>query len=139
LWWGKNHTQPAQSVNLIHRKVEFDGRRTSLRLEPSICGKSGADRGVDDRHEEAERLARSSAGRHHETLPPHGFGNRLCPVAVKPDGIPVDAKDARRVGVKGAVGSEIGDRGATKASGAKPAIFSLGSMAGSLKASTRLI
>jgi predicted DNA-binding ribbon-helix-helix protein len=27
---------PTQSVNLIHRKVEFDGRPTSLRLEPEF-------------------------------------------------------------------------------------------------------
>ena len=33
---GKNHMPPTQSVNLIHRKVEFDGRPTSLRLEPEF-------------------------------------------------------------------------------------------------------
>jgi predicted DNA-binding ribbon-helix-helix protein len=28
--------QPTPSTNLVHRKVEFDGRRTSLRLEPEF-------------------------------------------------------------------------------------------------------
>ena len=33
--WGKKHMPPNQS-NLIHRKIEFDGRPTSLRLEPEF-------------------------------------------------------------------------------------------------------
>src|SRR5262249_39397556 len=52
------------------------------------------------------------ASRHSEALPPDGFGDRLCLVAVKSDGMPVDAEDAGRVRVKRAVGSEIVDRGA---------------------------
>jgi len=75
-----------------------------------FAGRTRAYRRVDDRHEEAERLARSGAGRHREALPPDGFGDRLCLVAVKSDEMPVDAEDARGVGVKRAVGSEIVDR-----------------------------
>ena len=78
------------------------------RVRARFAGGARADRRIDDRHEEAERLARAGAGRHREALPPGGFGDRLRLVAVKADGLPVDAEDARRVGVKGAVGSEIG-------------------------------
>jgi hypothetical protein len=74
-----------------------------------FSGRARAYRRVDYRHKETERLARSGAGRHREALLPDGFGDRLCLVAVKSDRVPVDAEDARRVRVKRAVGSKIGD------------------------------
>ena len=88
----------------IHR-IDDDGaraRRFSGGARPNRC--------IDDRHEEAERLARAGSGRHREALPLGGLGDGLRLVAVKSDRLPVDTEYARRVRMQRSVGRQIRDR-----------------------------
>jgi hypothetical protein len=59
---------------------------------------------VNDRHEEAERLARARSRRHRKTLSPGGLRDRLRLVAMKSDRLPVDTEYARGIGEQRTIG-----------------------------------
>jgi hypothetical protein len=69
-----------------------------------------ADRRINDRCEEAERLARTGAGRNHEALSRHRFRDGLRLMPIKGDRLPVDPKDASHVGMQQSVRNQRLDR-----------------------------
>ena len=90
----------------VHR---IDHDRTRARL---FAGGACADRRIDDRDEEAERLARTGAGRDREALPRRGFRNRLRLMPVKRDRLPVDPEDAGHIRMERSICDQRLDRGA---------------------------
>ena len=78
----------------VHR-VDHDRARAAR-----LAGRAGTDRRIDDRHEEAERLAGAGAGGHDKALSRDGFRDSLRLMAVKRDRASVNAEDVRRFWVQ---------------------------------------
>jgi hypothetical protein len=109
LLFSQNGDHPSFPISLTElSSLELHQRAASwraLQRNPQQTNRLATDpcahRGIDDRYEEAKRLARAGPGRHSEALPLRRLSNGLRLMAMESDRLPVDTEDAGGVGKLG--------------------------------------